>query len=261
MPTWQPDQYLQFEEERTRPCRDLVAQIRVEDARTVIDLGCGPGNSTAVLAERWPAARITGLDSSAQMLERARQSDARHEWIQAEIADWSNSAHAEYDVVFSNAALHWVTDHAAVYPRLFARVAEGGALAIQVPANLDEPAHRIMRDLAASPQWRDRFPKARVREWFVHDRSFYYDLLAPAGARSIGLWETTYIHVMPGAESIAEWYRATGMRPFLDALASDADREQFMKDYTEAIRAEYRPRPDGRILFPFRRLFLVANRT
>lgn len=259
MPSWRPDQYLLFEEERTRPCRDLVAHICVDSVRAVIDLGCGPGNSTAVLAERWPHARITGLDSSVEMLDRARQSNSRHEWLHSDIAEWTTGVNDEYDVVFSNAALHWVRDHPTVFPRIFERVAAGGVLAIQVPANINEPAHRVMRDLASSREWRDRFPATGVREWFVHDAAFYYDVFASV-ARSVNLWQTTYIHVLPDVASIAEWYRATGLRPFLDALQSVSDRERFIKDYTDALRSEYRPRQDGRILFPFRRLFVIASR-
>lgn len=259
MATWRPDQYLLFEEERTRPCRDLVSRIRVDHVRTAIDLGCGTGTSTAVLAERWPEAQITGLDSSTEMLERARRDAPQREWVQGDIAGWSKLDQGGYGVVFSNAAMHWVPDHAAVYPRLFARVAADGALAIQVPYNLDSPAHVVMRDLAASQSWRDRFPANGVRQWFVHEAGFYYDLLAARASR-IDIWETTYMQVMPNVEAIAEWYKGTGMRPFLDALASGADRAAFIGDYVNAIRSEYEVRADGRVLFPFRRLFLIAAR-
>jgi trans-aconitate 2-methyltransferase len=256
---WQPHQYLLFEEERTRPCRDLVAQIRLDDARTIIDLGCGPGNSTAVLAERWPGAVIAGLDSSPEMLRRARQRLPQCEWIHQGIAEWAQGNEVKRDLVFANAAMHWVTDHAEVYPRLLNAVVDGGVLATQVPFNMSEPAHQLMRDVAASPEWRERFPASGVREWFVHEESFYYDLLAPL-AKRVSIWQTTYLHVLPGAEAITEWYRATGLRPFLDALKTDAEREQFAAAYTEAVQGEYRPRPDGAVLFPFRRLFVVATR-
>src|SRR5262245_53072069 len=151
MPTWSPDHYLKFEDQRTRPCRDLADRIRIDNVRTVIDLGCGPGNSTAVLEDHWPTAKITGLDTSVELLDRARGAKPQHEWIAGDIAQWSAGSNGKYDVVFSNAALQWVRDHAEVYPRLFARVAPGGALAIQVPINLNAPAHEIMRDLASSP--------------------------------------------------------------------------------------------------------------
>ncbi len=255
---WQPDQYLLFEKERTRPCRDLAAQIQIERAVDIIDLGCGPGNSTAVLAQLWPAARITGLDNSLEMLNRARQSKPNVDLLHLDIVEWLGSAQPTYDVVFSNAAMQWVDDHASVYIRLIDRVSPRGALAVQVPANLDAPAHQIMQELARSSAWRSRFPTGGVRQWYVHEAGFYYDVLSPLVKR-LNLWETTYIHVLPTVDAIAEWYRGTGLRPFLSHLASDAEREEFVRDYAGALRHGYSPRSDGCVLFPFRRLFLVAN--
>jgi trans-aconitate 2-methyltransferase len=246
MAAWQPEQYLRFEEERTRPCRDLVNRIEI-NPRTVIDLGCGPGNSTAVLAECWPAAHIIGLDSSESMLRRATSS-ARVRWIQQDIAQWAMQPEPQFDVVFSNAALQWVAGHETLFPSLLRRVAPGGVLAVQVPADVNAPAHRIMRE---------RFAGGDVREWFVHEPPFYYDLLAPH-ARRLDLWTTEYLHILPSVEAIAEWYRSTGLRPFLEALAGDRERERFVRDYIEGLRQEFQPRPDGSVLFPFRRLFIVA---
>jgi len=251
MPTWHPDQYLKFSEERTRPCRDLAARIEMADPRRVIDLGCGPGNSTEVLAERWPGAELTGLDSSADMIAKARAAHPGWPWLTGEIAEWAAASADAYDVVFSNAALQWVPDHDAVFPRLLQRA---GVLAVQIPGNWDGPAHRAMREVAK------RFPLAgRVREWFSHSAAFYYDTLAPHAGR-LDLWETEYIHIMDSAESIVEWYKGTGMRPFLEALDGDADRARFTAEYLDAIRAAYPARPDGKVLFPFRRVFLVAYR-
>lgn len=257
MPNWDANQYLRFAEERTRPCRDLVAQIALPSPRQVVDLGCGPGNSTQVLAERWPEAALTGLDSSAEMIEAARQAAPSRRWVVGDIANWTAGEGGPCDVVFSNAALQWVANHARLYPRLLAQVAPGGALAVQVPNNIDAPAHVVARSLVASAAWRNRFPADGVREWHVHDRAFYYDLLAPRAAR-VDLWETEYIHVMPAAEAIVEWYRGTGLRPFLEALSSPDERQDFVAAYLEEIRAAYPPRADGHILFPFRRLFLIA---
>jgi trans-aconitate 2-methyltransferase len=263
MPSWQSEQYLKFEEERTRPCRDLAANIHAADPRRVIDLGCGPGNSTAVLAQRWPSASIAGLDNSQDMLNRARKQNPDCEWIHADITAWLSEPAVDsglpYDVVFSNAALQWVPDHGGIFPRLMSRVAEGGCLAVQMPANIDAPAHQQMRDLAGSDAWRDRFPEGGVREWYVHGVNFYYDVLASVTSR-IDLWETTYFHVLQNVEAIAEWYRGTGLRPFLDHLSSEAERLAFVWDYVELIRPEYPERADGRVLFPFKRLFLVASK-
>lgn len=259
MPAWNPNQYLKFAAERTQPCRDLAARISVADVRRVIDLGCGPGNSTTVLSERWPDAEFTGLDSSAEMIVRARQEHPRHRWIAAGIAEWAAGSDGQFDVVFSNAAMQWVEDHAIVYPQLFSHVAPGGALAIQIPGNIDALPHRLMRDLAASSAWRCWFPPGKVREWHHHEMEFYYDVLAPSSAR-LDLWATEYLHILPGAEAIVEWYRGTGMRPFLEALETDADRERFAADYLAALQPHYPPRAAGGVLFPFRRIFLIAYR-
>jgi trans-aconitate 2-methyltransferase len=262
MPHWDASQYLRFAEERTRPCRDLAAQIAIPSPRQVIDLGCGPGNSTEVLAERWPEAELTGLDSSTEMIEAARLNQSSRKWpslkwVVGDIANWAAVEERPCDVVFSNAALQWVPDHTTLFPRLMAQVAPGGALAVQVPNNIDAPAHSIARQLAASDHWRSHFPATGVREWHVHDSGFYYDLLAPYSAR-IDLWETEYLHVLPAAEAIVEWYKGTGLRPFLETLSSAEDREKFLAAYLEQIRTAYPPRVDGRVLFPFRRLFLIA---
>lgn len=259
MSAWNPHQYLKFADERTQPCRDLAARIEVPDVRRVIDLGCGPGNSTAVLRQRWPAAEFTGLDSSAEMIERARRDHPEQHWITGGISEWAAAEGEPFDIVFSNAALQWVEDHASLYPRLLARVAAGGALAIQIPGNIDALPHRLMRETADSPQWSGWFPPGKLREWHHHEMEFYYDALAPEAAR-IDLWATEYLHILPNAEAIVEWYRSTGLRPFLNALASDAAREQFMADYLERLRHHFAPRPSGGLLFPFRRIFLIAYR-
>jgi trans-aconitate 2-methyltransferase len=259
MPSWNPDQYLKFVNERTQPVRDLIARIASDSVQQAIDLGCGPGNSTAMLAARWPNAEITGIDSAPAMIETARRDYPRHRWLVDDITRWSRSTDARYDLVFSNAALQWVPDHGGLYPRLFDRVAPGGALALQVPMSFVAPAHDAMRDLAATPAWSPLFPAAGVREWHVETPEFYYDCIAPHAAR-IDLWQTEYLHVMDNAAAIVEWYKGTGLRPFLDVLPSDGDRERFLSDYLDRMRDAYPARPDGRILFPFMRFFLIAYR-
>jgi trans-aconitate 2-methyltransferase len=259
MPSWDPGQYLQFVQERTRPARDLVGRSALESPRRVIDLGCGPGNSSRLLAERWPGAALTGLDSAAAMIAAASRDYPDADWVEGDIAGWATEDGPAYDLVFSNAALQWVADHATVYPGMFGRVAPGGALAIQVPADIDAPAHRAMRDLAASPRWRDAWPAGGVREWRVHDAGFYYDLLCRRAAR-LDIWQTEYLHILPDAAAIVAWYKGTGLRPFLDALPTDHDRERFEADYLTRIREAYRPRADGRVILPFLRLFLIAWR-
>jgi trans-aconitate 2-methyltransferase len=251
MAAWQPTQYLKFSEERTRPCRELVARIDAAAPRRIIDLGCGPGNSTEVLAARWPSAALAGLDSSPDMIAAARQAHPDWHWFASDIIQWAATPGESYDVVCSNAALQWVSDHETVFPQLLAR---GGVLAVQVPINWDGLAHRTMREVAK------RYPAAaRVREWFSHDAAFYYDTLAPHAAR-LDIWETEYLHVMDSAAAIVEWYKSTGMRPFLEALETEENRARFTADYLEALRAVYPPQADGKVLFRFRRLFVVAYR-
>jgi len=256
MPTWSAAQYLRFADERTRPCRDLAAAIALPAPRRVFDLGCGPGNSTAVLATRWPDAEITGLDSSEAMIAAARRDAPLRTWIVGDIASWT--AGEPVDLVFSNAALQWVPGHDTVYPHLLSQLAPSGALAAQVPCNMGAPAHEAMREVAARPAWRRHFPGA-VREWHVHPSAFYYDTLAPLAAR-LDIWETEYLHVLPDAAAIVEWYKGSGLRPFLDALPDEADRHRFLAGYLEAVTAAYPAQGDGRVLFPFRRLFVIAYR-
>jgi trans-aconitate 2-methyltransferase len=261
MPTWNADQYLKFEEERTQPCRDLVARLPAAGAsaiersvnqgsvRSIVDLGCGPGNSTRILAEKWPWARISGIDNSASMIDVARREQPQRRWVVSDIVEWAVNEHELFDIVFSNAALQWVPDHATVYPQLIARVAPGGVMAVQIPSDIDSPPHRMMRENAP--------PDLNIREWHAHPAAFYYDLLAPLTAR-IDMWETEYQHVLPNAEAIVEWYKGSGLRPFLDSLPTESDREQFLAEYLNRIRAAYPVHPAGKVLFPFRRLFLIA---
>jgi trans-aconitate 2-methyltransferase len=248
MPTWNAEQYLKFAEERTRPCRDLVSSISLKNAGRLMDLGCGPGNSTIVLAGRWPDAEITGLDSAVSMIDVARREQPQHRWVVGDIAEWASSETRKFDLVFSNAALQWVPDHASIFPNLFARLNAGGALAVQIPADFDALPHRIMRELA---------PSARVKGWYSHPAPFYYDLLAPLATR-VDIWTVEYQHVLQAPEEIVEWYKGSGMRPFLESFESAADREKFLAGYTERIRGAYPRQPDSRVLFPFKRLFLVA---
>jgi trans-aconitate 2-methyltransferase len=254
MPTWDAAQYLRFADERTRPCRDLAARIPVDAPERVVDLGCGPGNSTAVLAGLWPKAEIVGVDSSPEMIARAKVDYPKYAWVVGDLAEWQSDD--PFDVVFSNAALQWVPDHRALFPALHSHVAPGGVLAVQVPGDPEAIPHRLLRDLAASSDWRDFFP-IPVREWSVLKPEEYYDILAPHATR-LEIWLTDYLHVLPSVGAIAEWYRGTGLRPYLDALGDDGPR--FVGEFTAALARHYAPRADGRVIFPFRRLFLIAAR-
>jgi trans-aconitate 2-methyltransferase len=248
---WNPNQYLKFADERTRPCRDLAAAISLPRVERIIDLGCGPGNSTTVLAERWPDADITGLDHSTSMIEVACREQPQRRWIVRDISDWAEGESERFDLVFSNAALQWVDDHETLYPKLMKRLRPGGALAVQIPSGFNELPHRLMRELAPA--------KIKPKVWHAHEPGFYYDALAPHAVR-VDVWETIYQHVLPDADAIVEWYKGTGLRPYLEAIVEDTQREQFLTAYRARIREAYTPSPDGKVLFPFRRLFVVACR-
>ena len=249
---WNPNQYLKFADERTRPCRDLADHIAIENPERIIDLGCGPGNSTAVLRERWPTADITGLDNSPEMIASARRTEPGTRWIERDVNEWASTNTEKYDLVFSNAALQWVPDHHKVFPLLFTHVRT--ALAIQMPATSDAPAHVLMREIRISTKWESAFEA--VKQWHAHSPEDYFDLLSPF-ARTVDLWQTEYIHVLANAEAIVEWFKGSALRPYLDLLVHETDRQRFLEEYLEGIRQRY-PLHDGKILFPFRRTFLIA---
>lgn len=262
MPTWNSVQYLRFAHERTQPAVDLAARIDVSAPKRIIDLGCGPGNSTAVIARRWPGADVTGLDNSLSMLQSARQEQRRLRWIESDITTWAAAAADDnaqrFDVVFSNAALQWVGNHQTLFPQIFDAVLSDGVLAFQIPSTLDLPHQRLIRDVADSAKWRTRFESV-PGTWHVETPEFYYDLLAPKAHR-VDLWLTDYVHVLESPHAVVEWYRGTGLRPFLDALPDDATRTQFLADYEAAITPYFPRRSDGRVLMYFRRLFVIAYR-
>jgi trans-aconitate 2-methyltransferase len=257
MAAWDPAQYLRFERERTQPCRDLVARIDLADPARIVDLGCGPGNSTAVLRGRWPQAEVVGVDRSAEMLATARRSDPTVSWVEADAATWSPDR--PVDLLFSNAALQWVPDHDRQFPRLLGLVAPGGALAVQMPANTDEPYQRAAARLSASPSWRPLLTNLGL-DFETDPPDVYFDRLAPL-ARRIDLWDTRYVHVLDRPEDIVEWTTGTGLRPLLAALPDAAHRERFLEEYRAEIRREYPTHAEGRVLFPFLRRFIVAYRS
>ncbi len=250
---WNPELYRRFERERTRPARDLLAAVELTDPAQVVDLGCGPGNSTELLAERFPGASITGLDSSEAMLAQARTRLPQTRFQQADIATWQPGA--PQDLIYANAALHWVPGHTALIPRLFSLLAPGGALAFQVPDNRDEPSHRLMREVAAAGPWAAKLAQAGERLQ-VLPAAAYYDLLAPTAAR-VEVWRTVYHHPMEDAAAIVNWVRSTGLQPFLAPL-DESERPQFLALYEAAIAQAYPVQADGQRLLLFPRLFVVA---
>jgi trans-aconitate 2-methyltransferase len=248
---------LTFGGERTRAAADLAARVDVAAPARVIDLGCGPGNSTALLRARWPGAEVTGLDNDPAMLAAARASDPGVRWVEGDAAAWEPDG--TYDVVFSNAALQWLPDHSAVLGRWFAAIGPGGALAVQLPVvHHRSPLHRLVQDVAAAPEWVAATAGAS-RAAVAHEPAFYYDELSRL-AGAIDIWETEYGHVMDGPGAILTWLRATRLRPLLAALPGEDERRRFEAALLERLAEAYPRRRDGRVLFPFPRLFFVAYR-
>ena len=254
--TWNPERYLAFSDQRTRPAIDLLTRVPLQQAERVADLGCGPGNSTRLLVERWPAAMVIGIDSSSDMLASARRSVVGATWVEADITAWMPER--GLDLLYSNAALHWVGDHESLLPRLLGCVRPGGVLAVQMPRNFEAPSHALLRATAEGGPWADRL--AGILNWRpVAAPERYYGLLAP-GAAVLDIWETVYLHVLEGEDPVLSWTRGTALRPIMQALDA-SDGAAFEAAYAARLREAYPRRADGRTLFPFRRLFIVAQRS
>jgi len=256
MTDWNPQLYRQFETERTRPASDLLAQVPTQNPRHIADLGCGPGNSTELLVKRFPNAKICGIDNSAAMLATAQTRLPDSLFQQADIHHWQPEQ--AQDLIYANASLQWLDNHGQLFPQLFHHLAAGGTLAVQMPDNWEEPSHRLMREVAKLGPWRDKIAQHNAGRVKVLNARQYYDLLAPL-ATQVNIWRTTYYHIMPSAEAILDWVRATGLRPFIDPLAEN-QQQDFIREYLAALEVAYRPQADGRRLFAFPRLFIVAQR-
>ncbi|HYE51736.1 MAG TPA: methyltransferase domain-containing protein [Azospirillaceae bacterium] len=251
---WDPAQYELFQAARARPGHDLIAALPPLRPRHVADLGCGTGGLTRRLAEQYPDAEVMGLDSSPAMLAKAGATPGRVAWSLGDIAHWH--APGPMDLVFSNAALHWLEDHAALFPRLMRTLAPGGVLAVQMPRNFASPSHALIRRVAAEGPWAERLAPA-LREAPVHEPAAYHRWLAPHAAH-VDVWETEYLHLLDGADPVLEWTRGTALLPVQETL-EPAEFAEFLARYRDLLRAAYPPERDGRTLFPFRRLFIVAR--
>lgn len=255
---WDPQRYLTYADERGRPFVDLVTRVDVAEPRTVVDLGCGPGNLTALLAERWPDAQVRGIDSSEAMIRTAEESPAgeRVAFEVADLRDWLAAAEPQgVDVLVSNATLQWLPDHLELMPTLVAALAPGGWLAFQVPANADQPTTTIREELAAEPPYAAHTAGAATVA--AHDAATYLRALQGLGCE-VDAWETTYLHVLQGVDPVFTWVSATGARPTLQALPDDL-RPLFEEEFRARLRAAY-PEDKHGVVMPFRRVFVVARK-
>jgi trans-aconitate 2-methyltransferase len=254
MSSWNPDLYLRFKDERTQPAIDLVNRIRLDKPGRIVDLGCGPGNSTQVLRERWLESDLLGVDNSPEMIDKARATYPQGQWLLADLNDWKPEG--QFDLVFSNATLQWVHHHERLIQRVFSWVRPKGVLAVQLPANQESPLHRALMAVSQKGEWKEII--AGCEDLLVYrGADFYYDLLSGLSQR-VDLWSTTYYHVMENPQALIEWYSSTGMKPYLERLPDEERKESFRNQVLKACRGSYPERADKRILYPFHRLFFIA---
>lgn len=254
--SWDPNQYLRFADQRLRPALDLLAQVPLQAPARVVDLGCGPGNTTTILKQRFPQADVLGVDGSAEMLAKARAAAPDCRFVQGDFFTWVPDG-APPELIYSNAALHWVGEHQALFPRLMALLPEGGVLAVQMPAMHDAPLRRQQIEVAKHGPWAELLRDAGFARDILSPGE-YYDLLRPMAAE-LDIWETTYLHVLSGEDAVVQWAAGSSLRPFLDRLPPEL-QAGFRTAYAEALRPHYPRRADGATLLPFRRLFVLARR-
>lgn len=264
MAKWDPDQYLKYGDERGRPFVELISRIPHHSAKKVIDLGCGPGSTTSLLLDAWPDALVIGLDSSNEMIDRARPLSVpgKLEFRVGDLSDLYWTADGPFDVVLSAATLHWVPGHLDLFPAIVDSLTDDGVFAFQVPANFDEPSHTLLYKLARSERWSVLLGHL-ARPDPVLPPKVYLETLLKTGT-SADVWSTTYLHLLRGPDAVLEWVRGTALRPFLTALEADAPPgsvEEFEASYRAALRAAYPMDSDGQTIFPFRRIFAVATRS
>lgn len=253
---WDTQKYLKFINERTQPAMDLASRVCIESPQSIVDIGCGPGNSTSILRERWAQAEICAFDSSKEMIDNARQGDQSVEWFEADASTWEPKS--KFDLIFSNAALQWVSEHEIVFPRLMSYLNEKGVLAIQMPAHYDSPLHCLMIEASNRSEWAGLMSAAR-NALKMEPPSFYYDLLSPYVSK-LDIWQTEYFHELESVVSILEWFRSTGMRPFLESLQTVEEKTKFESELLKAYTRAYKVQKNGKVLLPFRRFFITAYR-
>lgn len=256
MLNWNSNQYLKFKNERTQPAFDLANRICIDNPKNIIDIGCGPGNSTFVLKNRFPNANIIGIDNSADMISKAKSKDSSINFVQADVNEFFAECKDKFDVVFSNACIQWIPNHKDLLSKLMRILKINGVLAIQIPYNYNEPIHKIISKVTTNSKWKSIF--TTLRQKYVLEISEYYDLLSEISS-DFQMWQTVYFHKMTSYESILEWYRGTGLRPYLNQLNENQTAE-FEKDIMNEIKQVYSVQSNGEIIFRFPRLFFIANK-
>jgi len=256
MSDWSAREYLKFKEERTRPARDLLAHVQLEQARVVVDLGCGPGNSTELLVARYPDAEVIGVDSSLDMLHHARNRSRNCSFIQANLATWKPAGRV--DLFFSSGAFQWVPDHQTVLQRFVQVLPECGVLAVQIPDITETPALALIREVASKGPWADNPVMCKAVRDQMPTTDSYYDALKPLCAQ-VDIWHTIYNHVLAGTDAIVEWFMGSALRPLLSALDPEASAH-FLAAFAAEIDRQHTRRVDGRVLLELPRLFIVAMR-
>jgi len=251
---WSAGQYVKFEDERTRPARDLLAQVPLASVERAIDLGCGPGNSTELIVERYGATNVSGLDSDDNMLEAARKRMPGTVFAKADLASWRPEG--PVDLLFANAVFQWLPNHLDILDQLMDSLKPGGVLAVQMPDNLNEASHLMMEETGKSGPWSETFAKKSVRRNPLPAPSVYYNRLIGKSAR-VDIWHTNYNHALENAAAIVEWVKGTGLRPYLDHAGAE-HRDAFTAEYLKHIEKAYPPLADGKVLLRFPRLFMIA---
>ena len=256
MADWNSAQYLKFKAQRTQPALDLASRIDINPLE-IIDIGCGPGNSTRVVKNRFPNARVVGSDTSENMLETARRDNPDCEFIQLDAGGDLSEFSGKFDLVFSNACIQWIPEHEVLLPKLFSMLKSGGELAVQVTVNFDEPIHQIIGRVSSSEKWREKLNLPQL--FYTLTESEYFDILSDL-TDDFEMWKTVYFHRMPSIDSIIEWYKSTGLKPYLEVL-SDAEKTEFTNDVKRELEKAYPAQKNGEIIFRFPRLFFIAKRS
>ncbi len=252
---WDPDQYLKFKDERTQPSIDLVNKINIAySPKNIVDIGCGPGNSSQVLLRRWPQAQLVGVDNSPAMIAKAKNDHPKQEWILSGADAFESTV--EFDLIFSNATIQWIPDHESLFAKFINLLSGSGVIAMQVPQFQDMPLSQAIHSVSLSKRWGKKTAGC-AKLFTYHDSHYYYDLLA-AKMKRIDMWETDYIHVMPSHLAIMDWIKSTGMKPYLDRLGDENDKKDFVEEVLNETKKCYAQQKNGNILFPFKRLFFIG---